>query len=139
MLQPESGAKLFRDDLLRRANVGAKPAKLRQVFPERCRIRATEPERHSEGASLLYMIIETFRGGAAAVYERVQKSGRLAPLGLHYVASWVTLDGGMCFQVMECADPTVLDEWMAAWNDLVDFSVTPVMTSADAAAKFTPA
>jgi hypothetical protein len=39
---------------------------------------------------------------------------------------------------MECKDRTLLDQWIAAWTDLVEFSVTPVMTSADAAAKFTP-
>ena len=88
---------------------------------------------------MLYMIVETFRGGEpASVYERVQKQGRLTPPELHYIASWVTVDGTMCYQVMECEDRTVLDQWMAAWSDLVDFSLTPVMTSADAAAKFTP-
>ncbi len=88
---------------------------------------------------MLYMIVETFRGGRPeAVYERVRKRGRLAPPGLQYVASWVTLDGARCYQVMECEDRTLLDQWIAAWTDLVEFSVTPVMTSADAAAKFTP-
>ena len=91
------------------------------------------------GARVLYMIVETFRGGRPeAVYERVRKRGRLAPAGLQYVASWVTLDGAKCYQVMECEDRTLLDHWIAAWSDLVEFSVTPVMTSADAAAKYTP-
>jgi hypothetical protein len=94
----------------------------------------------SEESPVLYMIIETFRGAQPApIYERVQQRGRLAPPGLQYVASWVTLDGAVCYQVMECEDRTVLDQWMAAWDDLVEFSVTPVMTSAEAAAKFTPA
>jgi hypothetical protein len=39
---------------------------------------------------------------------------------------------------MECEDRALLDEWIAAWSDLVEFSVTPVMTSADAATKYTP-
>jgi hypothetical protein len=85
------------------------------------------------------MVVESFRGGRAeAVYARVRSQGRLAPPGLQYVASWVTLDGGMCYQIMECADRQLLDTWIAAWADLVEFSVTPVMTSAEAAAKFTP-
>jgi hypothetical protein len=85
------------------------------------------------------MIVETFRGGRPdAVYQRVRQRGRLAPPGLQYLASWVTLDGAMCYQVMECADSTLLDQWMAGWADLVEFSVTPVMTSAEAAARFTP-
>jgi hypothetical protein len=53
------------------------------------------------------------------------------------VASWVTLSGAMCYQVMECEDRRLLEQWMAAWSDLVEFSVTPVMTSAEAASKFT--
>jgi hypothetical protein len=30
---------------------------------------------------------------------------------------------------MECADPALLDEWMAAWADLMDFDVVPVISS----------
>jgi hypothetical protein len=87
---------------------------------------------------VLYMVVESFRGGRPeAVYERVRRQGRLAPPGLQYVASWVTLEGAMCYQVMESEDPRLLDSWIAAWTDLVEFSVTPVMTSAEAAAKFT--
>jgi Protein of unknown function (DUF3303) len=86
------------------------------------------------------MIVETFRGGRPeAVYARFRERGRQAPAGLHYVASWVTMDGTMCYQVMECEDRVLLDTWIAAWDDLVEFSVTPVMTSAAAAARFTPA
>jgi Protein of unknown function (DUF3303) len=88
---------------------------------------------------VLYMIIESFRGGRPEpVYERAARQGRLAPPGLQYVASWVTLNGAMCYQVMECEDRGLLELWMAAWSDLVEFSVTPVMTSAEAASKFTP-
>jgi hypothetical protein len=35
---------------------------------------------------------------------------------------------------MECDDPKQLDEWIARWQDLVEFEVTPVITSAAAAA-----
>jgi hypothetical protein len=34
--------------------------------------------------------------------------------------------------VMDCPDPALLEQWMAAWSDLVDFEVVPVMTSAEA-------
>jgi hypothetical protein len=84
---------------------------------------------------MLYMIIENFRDGAALpVYRRFRDKGRLAPDGLRYVASWVTEDLRRCFQIMECDDPSLLDRWMAQWEDLVDFDVIPVMTSDDAAA-----
>jgi hypothetical protein len=88
---------------------------------------------------MLYMVIEHFRGGdAAPVYARFRERGRLAPDGLRYVASWVTADLRRCYQVMECDDRRLLDEWIAAWSDLVDFEVVPVVTSADAAAAFAP-
>ena len=34
---------------------------------------------------------------------------------------------------MECADRSLLDVWMSAWADLVDFEVHPVISSAEAA------
>ena len=84
---------------------------------------------------MLFMVIETFRDGdPRPVYRRFAEQGRLAPEGLGYVASWVTADLRRCFQVMECDDRALLDEWMARWRDIVDFEVLPVVTSAEAAA-----
>jgi hypothetical protein len=37
---------------------------------------------------------------------------------------------------MECEKREYLDEWIASWEDIVQFEVVPVMTSKDAAAKF---
>ncbi|HEX5725583.1 MAG TPA: DUF3303 family protein [Longimicrobiaceae bacterium] len=83
---------------------------------------------------MLYMVIETFRPGQApAVYRRAREQGRMMPPGLAYVASWVDLGFHRCFQVMESDDPALLDQWIAAWEDLVDFEVVPVRTSAQAA------
>lgn len=82
-----------------------------------------------------YMIVEHFRGGdALPVYRRFRDQGRLAPEGLRYVTSWVTEDLQRCYQVMECDDPERLQEWMARWEDLVEFEVIPVVSSAAAAA-----
>lgn len=86
-----------------------------------------------------YMIVERFRGGRPEpVYARFRERGRLAPAGLRYVTSWVGAAGGCCYQVMECDDRALPDAWMAAWQDLVAFEVVPVISSADAAATFTP-
>ncbi len=83
---------------------------------------------------MLFMIIEHFEGGdPAPVYRRFRERGRLAPEGLDYLGSWVTSDLTRCYQVMECADRALLDEWMAQWADLVRFEVVEVMTSAEAA------
>jgi hypothetical protein len=85
---------------------------------------------------MLFMIIEHFRNDdARPVYERFRARGRLAPDGLRYVNSWVTPDITRCYQVMECEDRALLDQWIAAWEDIVDFEVHPVITSADAAAR----
>ena len=86
-----------------------------------------------------YLVIEHFRGGdPAPVYRRFREKGRLAPEGLGYVASWVTDDLRRCYQVMECAERRLLDEWMAQWADIVEFEVYSVMTSAEAAAAVAP-
>jgi len=88
---------------------------------------------------MLFMVVEHFRDGdAVPVYRRFRDRGRLAPEGLRYVASWVTHDFGLCYQVMECDDRALLDEWMSHWKDLVDFEVVPVVTSAEAADNIAP-
>ncbi|MFO0828796.1 MAG: DUF3303 family protein [Phycisphaerales bacterium] len=88
---------------------------------------------------MLFMIIERFRDGdAAPVYRRFRAEGRLAPSELRYVASWVSDDFRVCYQVMECDDPAHLETWMSRWRDLVDFEVVPVMTSAQAVERIAP-
>jgi hypothetical protein len=88
---------------------------------------------------MLYMIIERFKNrDAAPVYRRFRDQGRLAPDGLQYVSSWVTADMGTCYQVMECDDPQLLEQWIARWSDLVDFEILPVVTSAQAVEQLAP-
>jgi hypothetical protein len=83
-----------------------------------------------------YMVIETFRGGdPGPVYARFRERGRLAPEGLTYVGSWVTDDLTRCYQVMECEDRALLDAWIAAWSDLVEFEVIAVISSPEASAR----
>ena len=85
---------------------------------------------------MLFMIIERYRhGDPKPVYDRFRARGRLAPDGLTYVNSWVTPDLTTCYQVMECSDRALLDAWISAWNDIVDFEVIPVITSPEAAAR----
>ncbi len=88
---------------------------------------------------MLYMIVEHFRDGdPVPIYRRFRERGRMAPDGLRYVASWVTEDYRRCFQVMECDDPALLEQWMSNWRDLTEFEVIPVNTSVDAAAAIAP-
>ena len=83
---------------------------------------------------MLFLVIEHFvDGDPRPVYRRFGERGRLAPPGLEYRGSWVTSDLTRCYQVMECSDRSLLDEWMANWADLVRFEVDEVMTSPEAA------
>jgi hypothetical protein len=82
---------------------------------------------------MLFLIIERFKNGdPRPVYERFAARGRLAPEGVHYVNSWVTEDLGTCYQVMDSPNRELLDAWIANWEDIVDFEVQPVLTSAEA-------
>ena len=86
-----------------------------------------------------FMIVERFRNGdPVPVYRRFRDRGRLAPEGVRYVNSWVSADLTTCYQVMECDERDLLDQWLANWSDIVDFEVIPVMTSADAMAVVSP-
>ncbi len=88
---------------------------------------------------MLYMIIEHYKNGdPLPVYRRFHQCGRLAPEGLRYVNSWVTTKLATCYQIMECDDRRLLDEWIGNWSDLVEFEVIPVVTSAEAAASVQP-
>lgn len=78
------------------------------------------------------MVVEHFKNcDPAPVYKRYAEQGRLMPDGLRYVNSWIEVGMDRCFQVMETDDPALLQEWIRNWNDLVDFEVVPVVTSAE--------
>ena len=85
---------------------------------------------------MLYMVIERFRNhDAAAVYRRFREKGRMLPDGLRYVDSWVETNFDRCFQLMECDDTELFQQWIARWQDLVDFEIVAVLTSKDGAAR----
>ena len=84
---------------------------------------------------MLFMIVERYRPGVAdRIYQRVRERGRMMPPGLEYVDSWVTMDVSRCFQLMRTDNQDLLAEWMSAWSDLIEFEVTQVQSSAEAAA-----
>ena len=81
----------------------------------------------------LYMVIENFKkGDAVPVYRRFRDRGRLAPTGLSYVSSWVNDKLDRCYQLMETENRALLDQWIANWNDIIDFEVYPVISSKEA-------
>lgn len=88
---------------------------------------------------MLYMIIERFKNGdPVPVYRKFRDRGRQAPEGLTYVSSWITTDLTTCYQVMECGDRALLDQWTARWDDVTDFEIIPVITSAEAVQRVSP-
>jgi len=81
------------------------------------------------------MVIERFKfGKAPEIYRRFRERGRMAPDDVTYVASWVDLNFETCYQVMEAENESRLREWTTHWEDLTDFEIIPVRTSAEAAA-----
>lgn len=81
---------------------------------------------------MLFMVIENFKDGdARAIGERFKRRGRMLPEGLVYHASWVESMGARCFQIMETADLELLQMWVSRWNDLIDFEIVSVQSSAD--------
>jgi hypothetical protein len=86
-----------------------------------------------------FMIIEHFRPGRAPdIYRRFRERGRMLPAGVEYVASWVDFEYRRCFQVMDAESEALLRQWSANWDDLADFEIVPVRTSAEAAAAIAP-
>ncbi|MGO4405945.1 DUF3303 domain-containing protein [Bosea sp. RAF48] len=84
---------------------------------------------------MLFMVIEHFdQARVKDVYARFHERGRMAPEGLRYVESWVAADLGRCFQIMECDDVALLQEWVLRWSDLARFEIVPVAASKAAAA-----
>jgi len=85
---------------------------------------------------MLFMVIESFKhGNVGAVGKRFKLSGRMLPEGVDYQASWVDSGGMRCFQIMETRDAELLKTWTSRWDDLIDFEIVPVESSADFWAK----
>jgi len=88
---------------------------------------------------MLYMVIERFKNrDAKAVYRRFRDKRRMAPDGLVYVESWVETNFDRCFQLMECGDVRLLEQWADHWRDLVEFEFVPVRRSKEAAKLIAP-
>ena len=80
------------------------------------------------------MVIEHFKD-AGAIYRRFAEKGRMMPPGLAYVDSWIAADLQVCYQLMETDDFSLFAQWTRNWDDLMDFQIVPVLSSAEARAK----
>ncbi|MEA2175115.1 MAG: hypothetical protein QOD00_2707 [Blastocatellia bacterium] len=81
---------------------------------------------------MLFMVLERFKNcDAVAIYRRFREQGRMTPDGLQYVGSWIEPNFDRCFQLMECDDPRLFQQWILKWQDLVEFEIIPVVPSKD--------
>ena len=79
------------------------------------------------------MVIEKFKKNKTReIYQRYEEKGRMLPDGLKYLQSWVDINLDRCFQLMECEDPRLFQEWVDNWKDLAEFEIIPVTSSAEA-------
>ena len=80
---------------------------------------------------MLFMVIERFRDNdMLPIYERVRTNGRTLPEGLKYIDSWVEPNFSRCFQLMECDDLRLFQEWVLQWRGLgTTFEIVPVVSS----------
>ncbi len=88
---------------------------------------------------MLFMVIERFRNGdARPIYARLRESGRMMPEGLRYVDSWIEPNFDRVFQLMECDDLTMFQQWILQWRDLMEFEIVPVVPSKDTVRALAP-
>jgi hypothetical protein len=81
---------------------------------------------------MLFMLIERFRDNdMLPIYQRVRDEGRSLPDGLKYVDSWIEPNFARCFQLMECDDLRLLQQFVLNWRGSgVTFEIVPVVGSA---------
>jgi Protein of unknown function (DUF3303) len=89
---------------------------------------------------MLFMIIERFRDSdMVPIYKRVRDEGRMLPEGLRYIDSWVEANFDRCFQLMECDELRLIQEWALKWRGSgVAFEIVPVVPSAETRAVVAP-
>jgi hypothetical protein len=76
------------------------------------------------------MVIEKFKPGKIdEVYERFNEKGRMLPVGIKYIDSWLSIDRTKCFQLMEADNLELFAQWISIWNDLIDFEIITVEDS----------
>jgi hypothetical protein len=82
---------------------------------------------------MIFMVIERFKDDdMLPIYKRVRDEGRMLPQGLEYIDSWVEPNFSRCFQLMECDDLRLLQQWILKWRGSgVSFEIVPVVSSKD--------
>ena len=72
-------------------------------------------------------------------YRRLRDAGRGLPDGVSFLGSWVEAGFRRCFQLMDCDDLRLLQQWVLHWRGTgTTFEVVPVIEGRDAAALVAP-
>jgi hypothetical protein len=91
--------------------------------------------QNAKDTPMLFMTIERFRDrDARAVYRHFREHGPMLPDGLTYVGSWVEANLERCFQLVECDDVRLLQQWASSWHGLIEFEFIPVVPGKETAA-----
>jgi hypothetical protein len=82
---------------------------------------------------MLFMVIERFRDNdMVPIYTRLRNEGRMLPEGLEFVGSWVEPNFSRCFQLMECNDLRLFQEWVLKWRGYgATLEIVPVVSGKD--------
>jgi hypothetical protein len=89
---------------------------------------------------MLFMVIERFEGNdMVPIYQRLEERGRQLPDGLIFIDSWIEANFSRCFQLMECDDARLLQEWVLGWRgNGASFEIVPVVPSRETRAVVAP-
>jgi hypothetical protein len=79
------------------------------------------------------MVIERFKDrDPLPIYRHLRDRGRMVPEGLTYLESWVEPNFDRCFQLMECDDLRLIQQWVLNWRGSgVTIEIVPVVPSKD--------
>ena len=82
---------------------------------------------------MLFMVIERFKDrDPIPVFKHVRDHGIKFPEGLKYVGSWIEPNFDRCFQLMECDDIRLLQEWILNCQGFgMTFEIVPVVPSTE--------
>lgn len=90
---------------------------------------------------MLFMVIERFgpKNDMVPIYREVRDGSRHLPDGLKYIASWVEPNFSRCFQVMECDDLRLIQQWVLEWRGFdMTVEIVPVVGSDETRAVVAP-
>lgn len=89
---------------------------------------------------MLFMVIERFKDNdMIPIYRKLRDGSRMLPDGLKYIDSWIEPNFSRCFQLMECEDVRLFQQWVLEWRGFgVSIEVVPVVGSKDTQAVVSP-